>query len=180
MLFSNGIAYCIMLTAAVTLHAAGVRDIETSRQAAEALRPLAGELAFVFFALGIIGTGLLAIPVLAGSAAYAVAEAMTWQTGHALKPAEAKGFYSIIAAATLIGLAIDFSPIDPIKALFWAAVVNGVIAVPIMVVMMRMATRPEVMGPFVVTKRLRNLGWLATAFMAAAIVAMIGSIVLPA
>ncbi len=177
MAFSNGIAYCIMLTAAVTLYAAGVRDIATTRQAAEALRPLAGDLAFVLFALGVIGTGLLAIPVLAGSAAYAVAEAMEWRTGHALKPLEAKGFYSIIAAATLIGVAIDFTPLDPIRALLWAAIVNGVIAVPIMAVMMRLAVQPDVMGAFVITRRLRRLGWAATVLMAAVVVALIVSLV---
>lgn len=171
--FSNAIAFCIMLTTAVTLHAAGVRDIETTRQAAEALRPLAGELAFMLFALGVIGTGMLAIPVLAGSAAYAVAEAMKWRTGHALKPVEARGFYSIIAAATLMGVVIDFTSVDPIRALLAAAVVNGVIAVPIMAVMMRLAVKPEVMGPFVVTRRLRRLGWAATAVMAFAVGAMI-------
>lgn len=176
MLFSNGIAFCIMLTSAVTLFRAGVRDIETSRQAAEALRPLAGEFAFVLFALGVIGTGLLAVPVLAGSAAYAVAEAMTWRTGHALTPLHAKGFYSIITAATLIGVAIDFTPLDPIKALYWAAIVNGVIAVPIMAVMMHMAARPEIMGAFTVKRRLRWLGWIATLLMAAAGVAMLATL----
>jgi NRAMP (natural resistance-associated macrophage protein)-like metal ion transporter len=176
MAFSNGIAFCIMLTTAVTLNVAGVHDIETTRQAAQALRPLAGELAFALFALGVIGTGLLAIPVLAGSAAYAVAEAMEWRTGHALKPLEAKGFYSIIAAATLIGVAMDFTPIDPIRALLGAAVVNGVIAVPIMAVMMRLAVQPDVMGPFVITPRLRRLGWAATALMALAVGALIVSV----
>jgi Mn2+/Fe2+ NRAMP family transporter len=177
MVFSNGIAFCIMLCTAVTLHAAGVRDIETTRQAAEALRPLGGEFAFVLFALGVIGTGLLAVPVLAGSAAYAVAEAMEWRTGHALKPLEAKGFYAIITAATLIGVAIDFTPVDPIKALYWAAVVNGVIAVPIMAVMMRMAVRPDIMGPFVIKRRLRRLGWAATTLMAVAVGALLVSMV---
>ncbi len=176
MSFSNGIAFCIMLSTAVTLYAAGVHHIETTRQAAEALRPLAGEFAFVVFALGVIGTGLLAVPVLAGSAAYAVAEAMEWRTGHALKPLEAKGFYAIIAAATLVGVAIDFSPVDPIRALFWAAVVNGVIAVPIMAVMMRMAVRPEIMGPFVIKRRLCWLGWAATVLMAVAVGALLVSL----
>ena len=145
-----------MLTAAVTLHAAGITNIETSAQAAQALRPLAGEFAFTLFALGIIGTGLLALPVLAGSAAYAVAEAMRWPSGHNLTLTEAKGFYGIIAFATAVGVAIDFTPIDPIKALVWAAVINGVVAVPIMAVMMRMAVRPEIMGTFVIRRRLRQ------------------------
>src|SRR5206468_6479386 len=173
MVFSNGIALAIMMTTAVTLHTAGVTDIQTSAQAAQALRPLAGEFAFTLFAMGIVGTGMLAVPVLAGSAAYAVAESMKGPIGHGLKVLEAKGFYSIITAATLIGVAIDFSPLDPFKALYWAAIVNGVVAVPIMIVMMRMAVRPEIMGTFVIRPRLRHLGWFATAVMAAAVVAML-------
>jgi NRAMP (natural resistance-associated macrophage protein)-like metal ion transporter len=173
MAFSNAIALAIMMTTAVTLHTAGITDIQTSAQAAQALRPLAGELTFALFAMGIVGTGMLAVPVLAGSAAYAVAESMEWPIGHALKPLEAKGFYSIITAATLIGVAIDFSPLDPFKALYWAAIFNGVVAVPIMVVMMRMAVRPDIMGTFVIRPRLRRLGWFATALMAAAVVAML-------
>lgn len=179
MMFSNGVAFCIMLTAAVTLHAVGVTNIETSAQAALALRPLAGEFAFTLFALGIIGTGLLALPVLAGSAAYAVAEAMNWPTGHNLKLNEAKGFYGIIAFATAVGVALDFTSIDPIKALVWAAVINGVVAVPIMAVMMRMAVRPEIMGPFVIRRRLRRLGWLATGVMGLTVVGMVVSYFLP-
>ena len=128
------------------------------------------------FALGIIGTGLLAIPVLAGSAAYAVAEAMKWPIGLAKTPVEAKGFYFIITVATLIGVSIDFTPIDPIKALLWSAVINGVISVPIMAVMMRMAVRPEIMGTLTIRPRLQRLGWLATALMAVAVVAMIVSL----
>ncbi|MEO8303078.1 MAG: Nramp family divalent metal transporter [Betaproteobacteria bacterium] len=170
--FSNLIALFIIITTAATLHAAGITDIETSAQAAEALRPLAGDSAFLLFALGIIGTGLLAVPVLAGSAAYAVAEAFEWKSGLDLKLLEAREFYGIIALATLGGVALDFTPIDPIKALFWSAVINGVIAVPIMVVMMLLADDPKVMGPFVVTRRLKALGWLATWTMAAAVVAM--------
>ena len=173
MAFSNGIALAIMMTTAVTLHTAGITDIQTSAQAAQALRPLAGEFTFMLFAMGIVGTGMLAVPVLAGSAAYAVAESMKWPIGHGLKVLEAKGFYSIITAATLIGLAIDFSPLDPFKALYWAAIVNGVVAVPIMVVMMRMAVRPDIMGPFVIRPRLRRLGWLATALMAVAVGTML-------
>jgi len=175
MLFSNAIAFFIMLTAAVTLHTAGITNIDTSAQAAEALRPIAGNFAFVLFAAGIIGTGLLAVPVLAGSAAYAVAEANEWPIGHGLQPTDAKGFYSIITLATLLGVALGFTPIDPIKALFWSAVLNGVIAVPIMVVMMRMAVREDIMGPFVITRRLRRLGWMATGAMTLAVAAMLGS-----
>ena len=170
--FSNLIALCIIVSTAATLHAAGVTDIQTSAQAAESLRPLAGEWAFLLFSLGIIGTGLLAVPVLAGSAAYAVAEAFEWKSGLDLKLLQAREFYGMIAFATLGGVAIDFTPIDPIRALFWSAVINGVIAVPIMVVMMLLADDPKVMGPFAVTRRLKALGWLATWTMAAAVVAM--------
>jgi NRAMP (natural resistance-associated macrophage protein)-like metal ion transporter len=173
MLFSNAIAFFIMLTAAVTLHTAGITNIESSSQAAEALRPIAGNFAFLLFACGIIGTGLLAVPVLAGSGAYAVAEAMQWPIGHGLQPAEAKGFYSIITLSTVLGVALLFTRVDPIKALVWSAVLNGVIAVPIMAVMMRMAVRPDIMGPFVITRKLQRLGWFATAAMTLPVVAML-------
>ena len=128
--FSNVIALFIMLTTAATLNAHGVKDIQTSSQAAEALRPIAGDFAFAIFALGIVGTGLLALPVLAGSAAYAVGEALKWRVGLTQSPGRAKGFYGVIAAATLVGAVLNFTPLDPIKALFWSAVINGVAAVP--------------------------------------------------
>jgi NRAMP (natural resistance-associated macrophage protein)-like metal ion transporter len=172
MTFSNLIAFCIMLTTAMTLHSAGVTDIQTTSQAAEALRPVAGEFAFLLFAAGVIGTGLLAVPVLAGSAAYAVAEGFRWPIGLGLSLAKARGFYSILTVATLLGVAINFSGVDAIKMLLWAAVLNGVIAVPIMVVMMLLAVKPEVMGSFVVKRRLWVLGWLATAAMAVAVIAL--------
>ncbi len=172
MVFSNLIAFCIMLTTAVTLHVSGITDIQSSGQAAEALRPLAGDFAFLLFAAGIIGTGLLAVPVLAGSAAYAVAECFRWPIGLGLPLAEARGFYCILTVATLLGVAIDFSGVDSIKMLFWAAVVNGVISVPIMVVMMLLAVRPAVMGKLVIGRRLRVLGWIATSVMAVAVLAM--------
>jgi NRAMP (natural resistance-associated macrophage protein)-like metal ion transporter len=170
--FSNLIALFIIISCAATLHRNGITDIATSAQAAEALRPLAGNAAFLLFSLGIIGTGMLAVPVLAGSAAYAVAETFEWKSGLDLKLLEAREFYGIIAFATLGGVLLDFTPIDPIKALFWSAVINGVIAVPIMVVMMLLADDPKVMGAFTVTRRLKALGWLATWTMAAAVVAM--------
>jgi Mn2+/Fe2+ NRAMP family transporter len=170
--FSNLVAFFIMLTTATTLHIHGVSDIETSAQAASALRPIAGEFAFLLFAAGIIGTGLLAVPVLAGSAAYAMAGAFNWKKGLELKPGTAKRFYGIIAVSTLAGIVISLSPIDPIKALYWSAVINGVISVPIMAVMMLMAARTDVMGRFVVTRRLKWLGWLATGVMAVAVAAM--------
>ncbi|CAG9934365.1 NRAMP family divalent metal transporter [Candidatus Nitrotoga arctica] len=170
--FSNLIAFFIILTAAVTLHLHGITDIQTSAQAAEALRPLAGEFAFLLFTAGIVGTGLLAVPVLAGSAAYAIAESFDWRIGLGRKLMEARGFYMILIIATLLGVALNFTPIDPIKALFWSAVINGVIAVPIMVVIMLMVARPDVMGQFVITPGLRIIGWLATAVMAFAVLAM--------
>ena len=170
--FSNLIAFFIMLTTAATLHAHGVTDIQTSAQAAEALRPIAGKFAFLLFSMGIIGTGLLAVPVLAGSAAFAVAESFRWRRGLDLTPLRGVRFYGVIAAATMVGVGLGFTRLDPIKALFFAAVINGVISAPIMVVMMRMASNPKIMGEFVVTRRLRILGWAATTVMAVAVAAM--------
>lgn len=170
---SNLVAFFIILTTAVTLNRHGVHDIESAAQAAEALRPLAGEFAFILFAAGIVGTGLLAVPVLAGSAAYGVAEALAWRTGLERKPGRAKGFYGVIVAATIIGVAVNFTGINPVKALFWTAVINGVIAVPILVVIMLMAARPEVMGQFVVSVRLRVMGWITTSVMALSVVGML-------
>ncbi len=170
--FSNLIAFFIMLTAAVTLNLHGITDIETTAQAAEALRPIAGEFAFLLFSAGIVGTGLLSVPILAGSAAYAVAESFNWRIGLGLKLVEARGFYAILTIATLMGVALNFTPIDPIDALFWSAVINGVIAVPFMAIMMLMVGRADVMGPFVATPRLRILGWLATAVMALSVLVM--------
>ena len=174
--FSNLVAFFIILSTAATLHASGITNIQSSAQAAEALRPLAGEATFFLFSLGIIGTGLLAVPVLAGSAAYAVAEAFDWRTGLDLKPYEGRRFYSIISAATIGGVILCFLPIDPMKQLFYSAVINGVIAVPIMGVMMILGTREAVMGRYAIGKRLRWLGWLATLVMAVAVVAMFATI----
>ena len=173
--FSNLIAFFIILSAAATLHAAGITDIQTSAQAAEALRPLGGPAAFVLFSLGIIGTGMLAIPVLAGSAAYAVAESFDWQSGMDRKLHEAQGFYGIIGVATLGGVALNFTHLDPVRALVWSAEINGIIAVPIMAVMMMLASRQDIMGDFVIRPRLRRLGWAATAVMAITVVAMIST-----
>jgi len=173
MALSNLVALAIIITTAATLHAHGVTQIETSAQAASALRPLAGESAFVIFALGIIGTGLLAVPVLAGSAGYALAEARKWPEGLARKPRKAKAFYATIAVATLVGVLINFSPVSPIKALYWSAVINGVVAVPIMAMMMHMTANRRVMGKFPVSDGLRVVGWCATAVMAAAVAGMI-------
>jgi len=170
--FSNVVALAIMTTVAATLHKQGIVAIESSAQAAEALKPVAGELAFLLFALGIIGTGLLSVPVLAGSAAYAIGEAAHWKVGLARKPAEARAFYGTIAAATLLGAGINVVHINPIVALYWSAVINGVVAVPVIVAMMMMANDERVMGPFKVTGTLRALGWATAAAMGAAVLAM--------
>jgi len=172
MAFSNLIALCIVLTTAATLHTHGLTDIQTSSQAAEALRPIAGRFAFVVFAAGIVGTGLLALPVLAGSAAYATGEALGWHVGLARRPGHARAFYAAIAAATAAGALLNVAGIDPVRALFWSAVVNGVVAVPVMAAMMVLACRPAVMGRFTLGRTLQGLGWAATAVMAAAAVAM--------
>jgi Mn2+/Fe2+ NRAMP family transporter len=174
--FSNLVAFFIILTTAVTLNMHGITGIQTSAQAASALRPIAGDFAFWLFSAGIIGTGLLAIPVLAGSAAYALAGAFDWRSSLELKPNKAKGFYSIIVISTLIGVGLCFTPIDPIKALYWSAVINGVISIPIMAVMMLMAARADIMGQFVISRRLEVLGWLCTAVMAIAVIAMFWSL----
>ena len=171
MAFSNIIAFFIMLTTAVTLYTHGVHDIQTSAQAAEALRPIGGEFTFLLFAAGILGTGMLAVPVLAGSAAYAVAETFHWSSSLGMELKSAKGFYAIIALATLVGVLLDFSPIDPVKALLWSAVINGVISVPLMIAMMRIATQQKIMGKFAISVRLRWLGWSATGVMTIAVLA---------
>src|SRR6202522_182908 len=173
--FSNLIAFFIILSTAATLHVAGVVDIQTSAQAAEALRPLGGQTAFLLFTLGIIGTGMLAIPVLAGSAAYAVAESFDWQSGMDRKLPEALGFYGIVGIATIGGVALTFTHLDPVRALVWSAEINGIIAVPIMAVMMILASRKDVMGDFVIRPRLRRLGWAATGVMAVTVVAMVST-----
>jgi Mn2+/Fe2+ NRAMP family transporter len=172
MALSNLIALFIIITTAATLNAHGVVDIQTSSQAAEALRPIAGNFAFGVFAAGIIGTGLLTLPVLAGSAAYALGEARGWPVGLARKPYQAKAFYGAIAVATIIGAVMNFTAIDPIKALFWSAVVNGVAAAPVMAMMMLLTMRKDIMGQFTLPRPLQAIGWLATAVMALTIVAM--------
>jgi NRAMP (natural resistance-associated macrophage protein)-like metal ion transporter len=170
--FSNLIAFFIILSTAATLHAAGVVDIQTSAQAAEALRPLGGQTTFLLFSLGIIGTGMLAVPVLAGSAAYAVSESFDWQSGLDMKVHQALEFYGIIAIATVGGVALTFTHLDPMRALVWSAQINGVIAVPIMTVMMLLASREDIMGRFVIRPRLRRLGWVATVVMAVTVAGM--------
>jgi Mn2+/Fe2+ NRAMP family transporter len=169
---SNIVALAIILTAAATLHTSGITEIETSAQAAEALRPLAGSFASTLFALGIVGTGLLAVPVLAGSAAYAIGEALRWRTGLAQKPKRAKAFYGTMVLATVVGAVLNITPINPIKALVWTAVINGIVAVPVMAIMMYLSSRRDVLGQFVVSGPLKWLGWLTTALMAATVMAM--------
>ena len=173
MFISNLISVAIMISTAATLHRAGKTNIRSAAEAAQALEPLAGHFAFLLFAIGIIGTGLLAIPVLAGSAAYAVGESRGWKTGLDNMPWQAKGFYAVIGAAVFLGLGIDYSGLDPIKALYWSAVINGVIAVPMMVAMMYVAGHHGKMGRFRVGLALGGLGWLSTAVMAAATITMI-------
>jgi Mn2+/Fe2+ NRAMP family transporter len=170
--FSNLVALAIIITTAATLNANGITDIETSAQAAQALKPIAGNFAFAVFTMGIVGTGLLAVPVLAGSAAYAIGEARRWPVGFSRRWQEAKAFYGTVAIATLVGMIMNFTAINPIKALYWSAVLNGIVAVPVMVAMMILATRPKVMGRFVVRGWLKGLGWAATAVMGAAVLAM--------
>ena len=173
MCFSNLIAFFIMVMAAVVLYAAGIRDITSAAQAALALKPLAGEFAFMLFAGGVIGTGLLAVPVLASSAAYAVAEAFGWPEGLERRWFEAKRFYAIIAVATLVGTGFSFTSIDPMKALYWSAIINGVVAAPIMVGLMLLASNKSVMGPFISGVKTRWFGWLGVGLMGLAVLMML-------
>jgi len=170
--FSNLVSWFIIVTTAATLNANGVTDIQTSAQAAEALRPIAGDFTFTVFAIGIIGIGMLAVPVLAGSAAYALGEALGWPSGLSRVPKDARAFYGTIAVGTLIGVSINFVDLDPIKALFWSAVVNGVIAVPLMAMIMVMAMQKRVMGAFALPRPLCTMGWICTGAMTAAVAAM--------
>ena len=172
MALSNAVALFIMIATAATLNAHGVTNIQTSSQAAEALKPIAGPFVFLIFALGIVGTGLLTVPVLAGAGAYALSEVMGWKTGLDRTWNQAKPFYGVIVAGTLIGALINFSGLDPIKALFWSAVINGVVAVPVMVMMMLIASGRKIMGDFTLPPLLKIVGWIATAVMGAAAVGM--------
>jgi Mn2+/Fe2+ NRAMP family transporter len=165
--FSHFIALMIVVATAATLHANGIVTVDSAAQAASALRPLAGDFAFALFAIGIIGTGALAVPVLAGSAAYAVSETFGWTEGLRRKPREAKAFYATIAVATLGGLALNLIGIDPMKALYWAAIINGSLAAPLMIVVMLIASNKRVMGGFAVKGGLAVGGWIATAVMCA-------------
>ncbi len=176
MAISNLVALAIMATAAATLHASGAKNIESAAQAAQGLRPLAGSFAFALFSLGIIGTGLLSVPVLAGSAAYALGEARRWPVGLSRQPTQAKAFYGTIALATVVGAVANMLTISPIKALVWAAVLNAIASVPIMVLIMKMGMNPKVMGEFTISRRSRVTGWLATLVMAIASLGFIVSL----
>jgi Mn2+/Fe2+ NRAMP family transporter len=173
MFYSDITAFFIILACGVTLHAAGVTDINTAAQAAKALRPLAGDFAYALFAAGILGVGLIGVPVLAGSGAYALAEAMGWHEGLELKPTDARGFYSVIAVSVVIALILQYTPIDPMKALFWSAVINGVVAVPLMAVIVALVSKRSVMGDYTASRTLVALGWIGTAVMGAAALAML-------
>jgi Mn2+/Fe2+ NRAMP family transporter len=172
MFYSDIAAYFIMLATAVTLHVAGTTDINTAAQAASALRPLAGNFAYLLFAVGILGVGLIGVPVLAGSAGYALAEAMGWEWGLGRKATDARGFYGVIAVSVLAGLVIQYSPISPMKALFWSAVINGVVAVPLMVVIILLVSKSAVMGDYTASRPIVVLAWIATIVMGLAAVRM--------
>jgi Mn2+/Fe2+ NRAMP family transporter len=173
MVLSNVIGFFIIVTTAATLHVHGKTQIGTAAEAAEALRPLAGPLAFLLFSIGIIGTGLLAVPVLAGSAAYAVAETLGWE-GSLEQPARsAPGFYLVVAATTIAGLIAALTPLDPIRMLFWSAVFNGIVAVPLMIAMMVVVTSPKIMGKFIASPALAIFGSCAAALMAVVVAVML-------
>ena len=179
MFFSNTVAFFIMVLGAVVLYAAGIRDVTSAAQAAQALRPLAGDFAFALFAGGIIATGLLAVPVLASSAAYAVAEAFDWPEGLERQWFEAKQFYAVIVVATVVGTGLDFTSIDPMKALYWSAVINGMVAVPIMVGLMLLASKKSVMGRFTSGLKTRWFGWGGAVVMGFAVLMMFWDLVRP-
>jgi Mn2+/Fe2+ NRAMP family transporter len=172
MFYSNITAYFIILATAVTLHASGVTNIETAAQAAAALRPIAGDMAFLLFAIGIIGVGLIGVPVLTGSAGYALSEAMGWKWGLERSVRDARGFYAVIIISILSALAIQYSPINPMKALFWSAVINGIVAVPLMALIIILASKKSVMGDYTASRPILILGWIATAIMGAAALGM--------
>jgi Mn2+/Fe2+ NRAMP family transporter len=173
MFYSDISAYFIILATAVTLNVAGITNIETAAQAATALRPLAGNFAFLLFTLGILGVGLIGVPVLAGSGGYALCEAMGWKWGLERKATDARGFYGVIAVSVLLGLLIQYSPINPMKALFWSAVINGVVAVPLLAVITVLVSKKAVMGPYTASRSLIVMGWIATVVMGVAAVMML-------
>jgi Mn2+/Fe2+ NRAMP family transporter len=162
----------VILTTALTLHVAGTTDVQTAAEAAAALRPLAGDFAFYLFALGILGVGMIGVPVLAGSAGYAIAEVMGWEWGLEAEAGAAWRFYSVIAASMVIGFGLGFTPINPIKALFYSAVINGLVAVPLIVLILVLAARSGVMGPYRAKGSILALGWLTAALMTVAAIGM--------
>ena len=172
MFYSNISAYFVILATAVTLHVSGITDINTAAEAATALKPLAGNFAFMLFTIGLLGVGLIGVPVLAGSAAYAAAETMGWNEGLERNAKDARGFYGVIAVSVLLGLALQYSPISPMKALFWSAVINGVVAVPLMVVIILLVSKKTVMGAYTASRPIVALGWIATVIMGAAAACM--------
>ncbi len=172
MFYSDITAWFIILATGVTLHVAGITDINTAAQAASALRPLAGDFAYLLFAVGIFAVGLIGAPVLAGSGAYALSEAVRWKEGLERRVADARGFYGIIAVSVLVALALQYSPISPMRALFWSAVINGMVAVPLMVVVIVLVSKRTVMGPFTASRPVLALGWAATAVMGVAALSM--------
>lgn len=172
MFYSNISAYFVILATAVTLHVSGITDINTAAEAATALKPLAGNFAFMLFTIGLLGVGLIGVPVLAGSAAYAAAETMGWNEGLERNAKDARGFYGVIAVSVLLGLALQYSPISPMKALFWSAVINGVVAVPLMVVIILLVSKKTVMGAYTARRPIVALGWIATAIMGSAAACM--------
>lgn len=176
MFYSDVTSYSIILATAVTLNVAGITDINTAADAAKALRPLAGDFAYLLFALGILGVGMIGVPVLAGAGAYGLAEAMGWKEGLELKASDARGFYGVIAFSVLAALVIQYSPIDPMKALFWSAVINGVVAVPLMAVIVLLAAKKSVMGEHTANRTLIALGWIGTAVMGAAAIGMFATL----
>jgi NRAMP (natural resistance-associated macrophage protein)-like metal ion transporter len=175
MAYSNAVAFCIMLTTAVTLHSRGITEMKTAAVAAETLRPAAGNFAFLLFSLGIIGTGLLAVPVLAGSLAYAVGESLNWPVSLQCKPIQGRGFYLVLAAAALVGYLLNLFGVNPVEALYWTAIINGIISAPTMAALMLMTTNPRVMGQETISLRLRSLGWIATAVIFAASLGLFAS-----
>jgi NRAMP (natural resistance-associated macrophage protein)-like metal ion transporter len=175
MVVSNVVMYFIILTAGATLHAHGHTQVQTAAEAAKALEPVAGHLAALLFTLGIVGTGLLGVPVLAGSAAYAVAEGAAWRRGMDAQPHQARNFYLVIAASMLIGVALSFSPIDPIRLLLWSAVINGILAPPLIIIVIIICNNPKVMGSFCNGRTLNVFGSIAAAIMTGSALALIGS-----
>jgi NRAMP (natural resistance-associated macrophage protein)-like metal ion transporter len=178
MAFSNLVAFFIILTTAATLHNSSAKNgIQSAADAAKALQPFAGHFAFLLFALGIVGTGMLAVPVLAGSAAYAVSETFGWRASLESKPRKARKFYYVIAGATVLGVCLSLFGFDPIRALFWSALANGIVAVPLMFLLMLISTKPAIVGKFKLPWHLRLVGWAATGLMAAASLAFFVSVI---